>query len=159
MTMASQMQTQIVRHIHHKSVWALAPSRRSARPNVQRGRDTYGASEVRAANLRALPGAKAIAALSPRSEDLRHQRILQLRWRRCAHRSHAYDAQSHGLPARYMPLPISIFLANVLPPWYTSASMRPVTVKTPPMMAHIWVRKAAKDSRFSATITCMGEMS
>mmetsp|Transcript_3839 Transcript_3839/g.8195 ORF Transcript_3839/g.8195 Transcript_3839/m.8195 type:complete len:88 (-) Transcript_3839:861-1124(-) len=39
--------------------------------------------------------------------------------------------------ANHMPFPISSFCWKVMPPWYTMLSINPVTVKTPPMIAHI----------------------
>ena len=36
--------------------------------------------------------------------------------------------------------------------------LAPVTVKTPPMMAQICVKKVERDWRTSRTCTCMGEM-
>jgi len=62
-------------------------------------------------------------------------------------------------PAVHAALPISIFRRKDPDVWKMKASINPVTVKTPPITAHICVMNDANVLRSSCIRTCIGEIS
>jgi hypothetical protein len=91
--------------------------------------------------------------LQEKKRDAADTQCAQQKWATVAAAGHSCQPlvrHRRGAPSsdgddNQMALPISIFFLSALVVWKMPPSMRPVTVKTPPMIAQMDVRNAARD--------------